>query len=47
MLCVELMVSNDLRKAASKAADEAEKALMDILPVGDVFNALVSSSKTS
>jgi len=27
-------------EAASKAADEAERALMDILPVGDVFNAL-------
>ncbi len=33
---------NDFLQAASKAAEEAEKALMDILPVGDVFNALVT-----
>jgi len=27
-------------EAATKAADEAERALMDLLPVGDIFNAL-------
>lgn len=28
-------------QAASKAADDAQKALMAILPVGDLFKALV------